>query len=287
MKHPALFDLVLVFIRGLCMGIADAIPGVSGGTIAFITGIYDRLLHAISSVKGKWFSLLLHGKFKDSFSALKEIHFTFLLPLLAGIALSLFLFSGVMNSLLLSRPAVTYAFFFGLILASAWLLSKKIHLGILRNVVSLVLGFALAYLIAGATAATVSHSLPVIFFSAAVAICAMILPGISGAFILLLLGQYQFLIQALQDLNTAIILTFGAGAVVGLLSFVRLLDYVLHHHRALTLSFLTGLMIGSLRVPFVSIVGNGGASLSVLLWGIAGFMLVFVLEKVFDRKSSL
>ena len=287
MEHPALLDLVLVFVRGLCMGIADAIPGVSGGTIAFITGIYDRLLHAINSVKGKWLSLLLRGKFKDSFSALKEIHFSFLLPLLTGIGLSLYLFSGVVNALLSSHPAVTYAFFFGLIIASAWLLSKKIHLLVWRNVLGLVFGFVLAYLIGGATAAMASHSLPLIFLSAALAICAMVLPGISGAFILLLLGQYQFLIQALQGLNTAVLLTFGVGAVVGLLSFVKVLDYILHHHRALTLSFLTGLMVGSLRVPFVSIVGNGGASWPVFLWGIAGFLLVFILEKIFDRKSSL
>ncbi|MBI4151850.1 DUF368 domain-containing protein [Candidatus Woesearchaeota archaeon] len=283
MKPTSLLDLVLVFVRGLCMGIADAIPGVSGGTIAFITGIYDRLLHAINSVRTPWLPLL-RGEFKQSFSAMKEIHFTFLLPLGAGIVLSLFIFSGIINTFLTLYSAVTYAFFFGLIACSTWLLSRETHLFSFRNSASLILGFVGAYLIAGATAVEATHSLVVIFFSAALAICAMILPGISGAFVLLLLGQYQFLIVALHDFNLSVIITFALGAIIGLLSFVRILDYVLHHHRQTTMSFLVGLMIGSLRVPVLTISHNGGISWMVLVSAAVGFGVVFLLEKVFNKR---
>ncbi len=272
------------------MGIADAIPGVSGGTIAFITGIYDRLLHAINSLRGRWLNLFFQNlffqrNFKQALAALGEIHFSFLIPLGLGIILSLYFFSGIVNKFLTSYPALTFSFFFGLIAASIWLLFQKVKMTSFHNALSLLCGFVIAYLIAGATAAAVSHSLLVIFFSAALAICAMILPGISGAFVLLLLGQYQFLLQSLQEFNLPVIFTFAMGALLGLLSFVKLLDYILHHYRAVTMSFLVGLMIGSLRIPFVSIAENGGVSLFVLLSGAAGFILVLILEKIFHQKD--
>jgi len=145
------------------------------------------------------------------------------------------------------------------------------------------IGVATAYLISGSSALAANHSLPILFLSGAIAICAMILPGISGAFILLLLNQYQYVINAIHNLNFLVIGTFGVGAIAGLLSFSKLLDYFLRHQRKLTFSFLIGIMLGSLRIPWQNIISNDFISWIVLLLGIVGFVLVFTLESAFGK----
>ncbi|MBU0456646.1 MAG: DUF368 domain-containing protein [Nanoarchaeota archaeon] len=276
----------LIFLRGLLMGFADVIPGVSGGTIAFITGIYSRLVHSISSIDFSFIFSFLKMEFKNSYITFRKIDFALFLPLGLGILISLYSFSWMIEYLLISFPAFTFAFFFGLILASAWFVFKKTGKIKYERIIFSALGFIFAYSIAGVTAISVNHSLLIIFLSGALAICAMILPGISGAFILLLLNQYQFLINALHNLDKLIIGVFGLGALIGLLSFSKLLDYLLCNFKKLTLSFLVGLMVGSLRVPLNQMSTTSDNLWLVLLFVIIGFMVVFLLEFSMNKKTN-
>ncbi|HIJ10873.1 TPA: DUF368 domain-containing protein [Candidatus Woesearchaeota archaeon] len=270
-----------IFIRGLLMGMADVVPGVSGGALALITGIYHRLIHAISRVDFTFISLFLKGKWSESNKVFKKIDFPFLIPLALGIGIAIFLFSKFMGVLLTSYTAMTYAFFFGLILASSLVLLRRSGKLTMKKSVFLLLGALVAYVIAGATAVQASHSLPIIFLSGVIAISAMLLPGISGAFILLLLGQYQYVVAALHSYNIPVVMTFIGGAIVGLLGFSKAIDKLLHHYKDLTMIFLIGLMLGALRVPVVQIQGSGGFGVWVLLSGVVGFVVVLVVEKLF------
>ena len=186
-----------------------------------------------------------------------------------------------MGVLLTSYTAMTYAFFFGLILASSLVLLRRSGKLTMKKSVFLLLGALVAYVIAGATAVQASHSLPIIFLSGVIAISAMLLPGISGAFILLLLGQYQYVVAALHSYNIPVVMTFIGGAIVGLLGFSKAIDKLLHHYKDLTMIFLIGLMLGALRVPVVQIQGSGGFGVWVLLSGVVGFVVVLVVEKLF------
>jgi len=173
-----------------------------------------------------------------------------------------------------------------MVLASAVILYKDINSINFEKIIFFVFGFLLAYIIVGASALQVNHSLPIILISGAVAICAMILPGISGAFILLLLNQYEFLISTLHAYNLPVIGTFLVGALGGILSFSKLLDYILQHFKFLMFSFLIGVMVGSLRTPLERIMDAGPISLLIIFVGIGGFILVFALESVFYRKKQ-
>lgn len=279
----SLSDKILIFLRGVIMGLADVVPGISGGTMAFITGIYPRLIQAISSVDLSFLTLALQGKFNEARRTFQKIDFSFLIPLLGGIGLAIILFSRFIGYLLNEHASFTFAFFFGLILASALFLIKKSGQFKYENFFFLIFGFLLAYLIAGAATLSVNHSFPVIFLAGAVAICAMILPGISGALILLLLNQYEFLLEAIHTFNLPVILIFMIGALIGILSFSKLLNYLLKNFRYLTFSFLTGLMLGSLRIPIAKI--NLSSNLpGIILFVLTGIILVIIAERLFAQK---
>jgi putative membrane protein len=258
------------------MGAADVIPGVSGGTIALITGIYEKLIRSISNINP---SLFFKGQFKDFF---KRINFKFFIPLISGIAIAIYFLSGVITSLLLTFPNQLYSFFIGLILASIIYLYRQSKDFKFESFISLLAGLIVAYFISGSSILAINHSLPVIFASGVLAICAMILPGISGAFILLLLNQYEYIISAVHERNITIVLTFGLGAVIGILLFSKLLKRILHRYKNLTISFLIGLMLGSLRVPLsrVTFADNSW----IFLWMVVGFVLVLLLEIPFKKS---
>lgn len=226
------------------MGGADVIPGVSGGTIAFITGIYEELLHSIRSIDLEAFALLRSFRFADFW---KKINGNFLIVLFAGILTSLLSLARLMTYLLATNPIHVWSFFFGLILISSPLILREIkkwHGGI---IVSFLSGIIIAYTITVLTPAQTPEGLWFIFFAGALAICAMILPGISGAFILLLLSKYEYMINALISLNLKVIIVFALGCITGLLSFSRLLSWILKHYRHPALALLGGFMLGSLN----------------------------------------
>ncbi|MCK6616405.1 MAG: DUF368 domain-containing protein [Cyclobacteriaceae bacterium] len=242
MRRP--IDYILLYLKGLSMGAADVIPGVSGGTVALITGIYNELIHSIKSIDGGALKLLRHFRFGDCW---KKINGNFLATLLAGILTSLVLLAGVMNYLLKNHPILIWSFFFGLILISAPLVMREIKIKDTGVIVSFLLGIIIAYMITVLTPTESPDALWFIFFAGMLAICAMILPGISGAFILLLLGKYQFMVNALLDANVAVIIVFAIGCIVGILSFSRFLSWILDRYHGITVALLAGFMLGSLN----------------------------------------
>ena len=236
-------NALLLYAKGMAMGAADVVPGVSGGTVAFITGIYDELLGSIASVPNA-VAPLLKGRVAEAW---RTANATFLLVLFAGILTSVFSLAKLITYLLEHHPIPVWSFFFGLILVSVHLVGKEIQRRSLSRLLSLCLGIGFAYWITVASPVQWGTSGISIFFAGAIAICAMILPGISGSFILVLLGLYPVILGAVKALDMAIMLTFAAGCLSGLLSFARLLGWVLHRWRDLTLALLTGLMLGSLN----------------------------------------
>lgn len=226
------------------MGGADVIPGVSGGTIAFITGIYEELIESIKSVDGDAFAFLRKFEFASFW---KKINGSFLVAVLAGIITSLLSLAKLMGFLLATYPIPVWSFFFGLILISSPLILREVKKWSFAIVLSGISGIAIAYWITIISPSQTPSNLFFIFFCGALAICAMILPGISGAFILLLLGKYEYMIQALIEFNIPVVLVFMAGCVVGILSFSRFLSWILKHYRFPTLALLAGFMLGSLN----------------------------------------
>ena len=296
-------NYLTVGIKGACMGAADVIPGVSGGTIAFITGIYDQLVGSIASINAEAFRLLLQGRFKALW---RHINGGFLLSLIAGIGLSVITLAGLMQMLLTTYPIQTWAFFFGLIVASSIFILRGISGWHLREYLMVILGVLL-----GATVCTLSPTqtpdgLWFIFLSGAIAICAMILPGISGSFILLILGKYQYIMGCISDLvsgtdvtrNLLILGVFAAGALVGIIGFSKLLHWLLARWNKEVLIVMAGFIIGSLVKIWPW--GNPEAMLQAeraggLLWGwallfaIIGFSLVTIIEitgKRLNRKQQ-
>ena len=243
-------DLLNV-IRGFCMGAADTVPGVSGGTVALILGHYERLVAAISQL-----DLTAVGMFKDKqFAAVaKHTDARFLVALAVGIGIGVITLSGLMHWLLDHRMPHTLAVFLGLLLASLWVVQRSIDRWTLGRVVAALAGAVVAIAITILPAAAGNLALPYLFFSAAVAICAMILPGISGAFVLLLLGVYHHVTGLVKETvqgqipagSLVQMVVFGAGCVIGLLTFSRVLKWLLDHHHELTMAWLLGLMVGSM-----------------------------------------
>ena len=238
---------VNLFIKGLGMGTADIVPGVSGGTIAFITGIYQSLLTAISSINGKMLRKALRLQFK---AALAELHLRFLFTLFLGIAVALTSTAHLMHYLLTEQPVPTWSIFFGLITASILVVSHSIKNRI-SSFPALVLGSLLAYIITSLIPLHTPEEPWFIFLSGMIAICAMILPGLSGSFILLILGKYAFITAALRNPfnldNLEIIFIFIAGCLVGILGFSRVLRYGMERWHDYTIAVLTGFMIGAMR----------------------------------------
>ncbi|MBC8648067.1 DUF368 domain-containing protein [Pseudomonas sp. MTM4] len=236
-------NTLLLYAKGIAMGAADVVPGVSGGTIAFITGIYDELLRSIGAIPGAAM-LLFRGRIREAWATANA---NFLLVLFGGILTSVFSLAKLITYLLEAHPIPVWSFFFGLILVSVHLVGKDIQRWDLSRIVGLILGVVFAYVITVAAPMQWSSSSLSLFFAGAIAVCAMILPGISGSFILVLLGLYPVVLGAVKDLDLAVMAIFAAGCLVGILSFARVLSWMLVRWRDLTLAFLTGLMLGSLN----------------------------------------
>lgn len=239
------------------MGSADIVPGVSGGTIALITGIYGHLIEAISNIKFGFVKPLFKGDLKGFWNTLlDEIDFKFFIPLILGIGVAFLTLAKVVTYCMDVHTALTFSFFLGLIIASAVILFKKIEKINIKHVIAAIVGLILTYIFVSLNPIAGDHSLIVLFISGMIAICAMILPGISGSFLLLLLGQYEYMLNALHQLNIVDILVFVVGAVIGILGFSKILNYLLKNYEEITMAFLIGVMLGSLKVPAVQIAGS-------------------------------
>jgi len=298
-------DYVIIALKGMGMGAADVVPGVSGGTIAFITGIYEELINTIKSVNLTSLKLLFTFKLKDFW---KAVNANFLLALISGIGISFYTLARLIKHLLETQPILIWSFFFGLIVASAIVIAKKITEWKARTIIAMLIGIGIAYMITEITPAEAPTSYWFLFLSGALAICAMILPGISGAFILVLLGSYNYILSALSSFKIDVIAVVGAGAAVGILSFSHLLSWLLNKYHNMTIGLLSGFMIGSLNkvwpwketlttrvdrhgeiVPviqdnilpgtFETLANQDSQVFFALALAVVGFLLIWVMEK--------
>lgn len=292
-----LLKYVGIAFKGACMGAADVIPGVSGGTIAFLMGIYEELLNSIKSVNGEALKLLFSGKIAAFW---KHINGSFLLSLGTGILLSVFSIARLMKYLLEFHPVPLWSFFFGLILASSVYILKGLDKWSFQNILSLLVGVGIGAYICLASPGQTPDALWFVCLSGAIAICAMILPGISGSFILLLLGKYAFIMNAVTDLNIIVLAVFAIGCAVGIISFSHVLSWLLKKYYMLTIALLSGFMIGSLlkvwpwKVPgaeagfdypstpgaFAQVTGADPQLLTSVLFMLLGLSIVLVIEFV-------
>jgi len=237
-------DYFIISLKGIAMGAADAVPDVSGGTIAFISGIYEELVTTISNIN----VALIKTLFKDGFATFwKQLNGNFLLALLTGIIISFVSFMRLAKYLIEFHPILIWSFFFGLIIASIYFVGKQIKKWNLAVIISLIIGTIIAYFITTLPSMSNSDSGLFLMFAGALAICAMILPGISGAFILVILGAYKSLSDALHDFDMKKIALFAIGAIVGLLTFSRVLKWLFKNYHNITLAILTGFIMGSLN----------------------------------------
>ena len=296
-------DYLFLALKGMAMGAADVVPGVSGGTIAFIVGIYDELINSIKSINVHSIKLLFTGKIAAFW---KAINGNFLCSLLLGIGISVFSLAKLITYLLVHEPVLVWSFFFGLVLASTWFVSKDIKEWNWKTITSFILGALVAYYITVATPAETPTNLFFIFLCGAIAICAMILPGISGSFILVLLGKYFYIMEAINTLDLVVLGVFAVGVFLGITSFSHVLSYALKNFRNITLAVLTGFMLGSLNKvwpwkevvqtyvdshgevkPLVesNILPNESVGEAVALM-VVGFALVYILEKISSRAAK-
>ncbi len=287
------------------MGAADVVPGVSGGTIAFISGIYEELITSINNINLSLFTTLKKEGLK---AAWNKVNGNFLLALFLGIFISVLSLAKFLSWLLENEPILLWSFFFGLVLASIFFVGKEITKWTLGAVVVLILGAAVAFFITQLPPSENVDSLPYLFLSGALAVCAMILPGISGAFILVLLGSYKTILDAVHERDIKIVITVAVGAIFGLLSFARLLKWMFNHYKDITLALLTGFILGSLNKiwPWKKVLetktfgektivvddmnvwpsafeGDNQLILAIIL-AMIGFSLIFILEKVASKK---
>lgn len=287
------------------MGAADVVPGVSGGTIAFISGIYEELITSLNNIN---FSIIDIWKRDGLKAAWLELNGNFLLALFTGIAVSVLSLAKLISWLLENEPILVWSFFFGLVLASVFFVARDIAKWNIAIIFIFILGALLAYYITGLPPTENSNSILFLFLSGALAVCAMILPGISGAFILVLLGSYKTVLDAVHERDLLIITVVGTGAVFGLLSFARLLKWMFQKFKNITLALLTGFILGSLNKiwpwkkvleskvfgdktiavkeinisPF-NIPGDNQLESAILL-AILGFSVIFMLEKLASKK---
>ncbi|MGB1893232.1 MAG: DUF368 domain-containing protein [Candidatus Latescibacterota bacterium] len=292
-----------LLLRGMCMGTADVIPGVSGGTVALIMGIYDELVGTIASIDGRVLQALLRGRVIE---VLRLVNAGFLVPILAGIVVAIATFAKLITYLLAAHPKPVWGFFTGLILASALYVARQIKRGYgVKLPVFIALGTAFGYGITVLVPVETGTESYKFILAGLIAICAMILPGISGSFLLVIMGKYQQVFSAVHERDWQVIALFGVGAVTGILIFSRLLKRLLARYHSATMAFLVGLMLGSLRKvwPFRTVleervVGSktlvlrdeciwpsefsGEVWLSFALMG-AGAVLVLVLEQIGQR----
>ncbi len=297
-------DYLLITLKGIGMGAADVVPGVSGGTIAFITGIYQELIDSIKSVNLITLKLLLTGKVKEFWTA---INANFLISLFIGIGISILSLAKGLKYLLEHQPILLWSFFFGLIIASAIYVAKDIKKWNIGTVASLLAGIGIAYVITVITPSEANTSYGFIFLSGSIAICAMILPGISGSFILVLLGMYSYILGAVSDFNIPVVAIFLSGAVVGIILFSNILSWLLRKYYNQTIALLSGFMIGSLNkvwpwkqvmetyidrhgevkplleqnilpTNYFELTGNDAQLMYAILLAVFGFTLIFAIE---------
>jgi putative membrane protein len=313
MIRRSLKEYLLLFSKGVGMGAADIVPGVSGGTIAFITGIYEELLNSIRSVNGEAIRLLIRFNLAGFW---KHINGSFLVVLLAGIGFSILTLSGIVLFLLEFHTELLWSFFFGLIIASAVVVGKKITRWSIGVVLAGLVGVLLAYFITVATPTQTPEAYWFIFLSGAIAICAMILPGISGSFLLVLLAKYEFILGAVKEFKIDIILTFALGCITGILSFSHVLNWMLKNYHNVTIALLTGFMIGSLNkvwpwkhtlatytdrhgiakpliqenvmpTEYFELTGQQPYLLYGILLAIFGFLLVYLIDKLTESNTTV
>ena len=234
----------LTYLKGLAMGAADIVPGVSGGSIALIAGIYQELLDSINSFNLDNLRLLKSFQIKEFYLRLNG---NFLLSLVLGIMTSIFALSRVITYLMDEHPIPLWSFFSGLILVSAFLILKEIKKWNLVVIVSIAIGTAFAWWVTNLPPTTTPNDYWFTFVAGAIAICAMILPGISGSFVLLILGQYERILQAVLDKDFITLALFASGCLVGILSFSRVVAYLLRRFHAATIGLLSGFMLGSVN----------------------------------------
>lgn len=226
------------------MGVADLIPGVSGGTVAFLSGIYEELLHSIKIVSGKVLRFIVQFKIKEAVTA---VPFKFLIPLVLGLFSAVLGFANLLSFLLREYSELVWAFFFGLVFASTWAVLKRVVKWDVSDVIAFGVSTVVTYFVVGAIPIETPNNLPFIFLSGVIAICAMILPGISGSFILLLLGKYQQILAAVTNRDMLTLGVFMAGCVIGLSLFSRILSWLFKHHHDISVAILAGIMLGSVR----------------------------------------
>jgi len=287
------------------MGIAELVPGVSGGTIAFVAGIYEELISSINNISPNTLGLWRKEGFKSFW---QQLNGSFLIVLFIGMIISIFSFSKIISWLLEHEPIPLWSFFFGLVAASILVVAKAIKKWNFITVLLLLLGAAIAFGVTSLPPSQNTDSLIFLFFSGALAVCAMILPGISGSFILVLLGSYKTVLDAVDEKDFEILLIVTAGVIFGLLGFARLLKWMFDHYKNITLAVLTGFILGSLNKiwpwkkvlesrtlgkkvividenisPF-SFEGDNQILMAILM-GILGFSLIFILEKSASKKK--
>ena len=292
-----------VAVKGICMGAADVIPGVSGGTIAFLMGIYQELLDSIKSVNAEAFRILLKGNVAAFW---KHINGTFLASLVTGIFISVFSLARLMKYLLEFHPVQLWSFFFGLILASAIYILKGLDKWNLQNITALLAGAAIAAFICLASPAQTPDALWFVFVSGAIAICAMILPGISGSFILLLMGKYAFVMDAVSSLDIPVLAVFASGCAIGIISFSHFLSWLLKKYYMPTIALLSGFMVGSLlkvwpwKTPgvvegidfpalpgtFAEMSGSDPMVFQAVAFAVLGLVAVFLIEFMAARQQK-
>jgi len=306
-----LSDFGVLILKGMGMGAADVVPGVSGGTIAFITGIYEELVHSIKNINFRTISTL----WKEGLPAFwKAVNGSFLLSVVGGILISVLTLARILEYLLVNHPILIWSFFFGLIIGSAIFVARSIEKWNIGTVISLLAGIVIAWIITSFAPAETSEAYWFIFLSGALAIFAMILPGISGSFILLLLGKYQFVLSALNEGRISIIAVLLTGALTGIIAFSHLLSWLLEKFHHLTIAMLAGFMIGSLNkiwpwkvtvetyidshgeiqpllqdnvLPgrFISETGTDPQILWAVLLALAGFLLIFLFEGMSKKQN--
>ena len=291
MKRRNTFDYIKLFFKGIFMGIADAIPGVSGGTIALLLGIYEELIHTISSLNFEQILYLRKNGFKSFWS---KINGGFLFSLLLGIGVSLISFVKISAILLDKYPLFVWSFFLGLIIATVYVIYKLIEKLNFRNILFVLISIMATLLLSSFSTIEINNiGLLYILFCGIIASSAMILPGISGSLILVILGVYTFLINALNNLDILIIIAFILGAIIGLLGFSRVLKYLFNNYRNITYSIMLGLVIGSipkiLKITLFLIaepwnkdltakINNIDIVISIILM-LCGFSLILILDK--------
>ena len=309
MQQRNFIHYLVITLKGMAMGAADVVPGVSGGTIAFISGIYEELLTSLSSIKFSSIKLLKDKGFKVFW---KTINGNFLMALVIGIFISILSLAKLISWLLENEPILVWSFFFGLVLASILFIGKQITKWTILSIVLFLVGALVAYYITTLQPLVSENSSPLfLFLAGAIAICAMILPGISGSFILVLLGAYKPVLDAIHNRDFKLLAILASGAIIGLLTFSKVLKWLFNHYKNLTLAVLTGFILGSLnkiwpwketltwrtnseglKVPFneqsispFSFEGDAELIMAIVL-AIIGFAVILILEQVAKLSNS-